>query len=239
MVKSILMVMDNTTLGNLGDLTISLNGQGIHLTTSLKLLILLTILSLAPSILIMFTSFVRIVIVLSLIRQAIGTPTIPPNQVIISLALFLTFYIMSPIFGKIYREAFIPYIKNEISDEEFFKRASEPVKYFMIYNTQKSTLKAFMDMAKIPEKERTPEKIPWKVLIPAFLVSEIKTAFQIVFILYLPFLIIDIAVATVLIGLGVFMLPPTVLSLPLKLLLFVLVNGWELLAITLVKSYHY
>ena len=221
-----------------GDITINLATEGVKLSTPLKLLILITLLSLAPSLLIMFTTFVRIVIVLALVRQAIGTPTIPPNQVIISLALFLTFYIMYPIFNKVYTQAFIPYVKNEITDEEFLKRASQPFRKFMLYNTQKSTLKVFMDMAKLPESERTPEKIPWWVLIPAFMVSEIKTAFEIAFLLYLPFLVIDVVVATILIGLGVFMLPPTVISLPLKLVLFVLVNGWELLAKALVKSYN-
>ena len=221
-----------------GDLTIQLGTQGGKLATPLKLLILLTLLSLAPSLLIMFTSFVRIVIVLALVRQAIGTPTVPPNQVIISLALFLTFFIMYPIFQKIYNDAFVPYVKNEITDEEFIKRASAPIRTFMLYNTQKSSLKVFMDLANLPEKDRVPEKIPWRVLIPAYMVSEIKTAFEIVFLLYLPFLVIDVVVATILIGLGIFMLPPTVISLPLKIVLFVLVNGWELLAKALVKSYN-
>ena len=220
------------------DITINLATEGIKLATPIKLLILLTLLSLAPSLLIMFTTFVRIVIVLALVRQAIGTPTIPPNQVIISLALFLTFYIMYPIFQKIYSDAFVPYVKNEITDQEFLKRASQPIRKFMLYNTQKSSLKVFMDMANIPQKERLPEKIPWRVLIPAYMVSEIKTAFEIVFLLYLPFLVIDVVVATILIGLGIFMLPPTVISLPLKLMLFVLVDGWELLAKALVKSYN-
>jgi len=221
-----------------GDLTIQRRTQGVKLATPLKLLILLTLLSLAPSLLIMFTSFVRIVIVLALVRQAIGTPTVPPNQVIISLALFLTFFIMYPIFQKIYNDAFVPYVKNEITDEEFIKRASAPIRTFMLYNTQKSSLKVFMDLANLPEKDRVPEKIPWRVLIPAYMVSEIKTAFEIVFLLYLPFLVIDVVVATILIGLGIFMLPPTVISLPLKIVLFVLVNGWELLAKALVKSYN-
>ena len=220
------------------DITIHLTTQGVKLATPLKLLILLTLLSLAPSLLIMFTSFVRIVVVLALVRQAIGTPTIPPNQVIISLALFLTFYIMFPVFKNIYNNAFIPYIKNEITDEQFIKRASEPVRKFMLYNTQKSSLKVFMDMANLPPKDRLPEKIPWRVLVPAFMVSELKTAFEIVFLLYLPFLVIDVVVATILIGLGIFMLPPTVISLPMKIVLFVLVNGWELLAKALVKSYN-
>jgi flagellar biosynthetic protein FliP len=220
------------------DLTIHFATEGVKLATPIKLLILLTILSLAPSLLIMFTTFVRIVIVLALVRQAIGTPTIPPNQVIISLALFLTFYIMYPIFQKIYTDAFVPYIKNEITDEQFLERASQPIRKFMLYNTQKSSLKVFMDMANLPPKDRKPEKIPWRVLIPAYMVSEIKTAFEIVFLLYLPFLVIDVVVATILIGLGIFMLPPTVISLPLKLILFVLVNGWELLAKALIKSYN-
>ena len=220
------------------DISLNLATEGIKLATPIKLLILITLLSLAPSLLIMFTTFVRIVIVLALVRQAIGTPTIPPNQVIISLALFLTFYIMYPIFNKVYNDAFVPYVKNEIADTEFLKRASQPFREFMLYNTQKSTLKVFMDMAKLPEEERKPEKIPWRVLIPAFMVSEIKTAFEIVFLLYLPFLVIDVVVATILIGLGIFMLPPTVISLPLKIVLFVLVNGWELLAKALVKSYN-
>ena len=220
------------------DITINLATEGVKLATPLKLLILLTLLSLAPSILIMFTTFVRIVIVLALVRQAIGTPTIPPNQVIVSLALFLTFYIMAPIFQKIYNDAFVPYVKNEITDTEFIKRVSEPIREFMLINTQKSSLKIFMDMANLPTSGRKPEKIPWRVLIPAYMVRELKTAFEIVFLLYLPFLVIDVVVATILIGLGIFMLPPTVISLPMKLIVFVLVNGWELLAKVLVKSYN-
>ena len=212
-----------------------------QLDTSIRLLILLTILSLAPSILIMTTSFIRIVIVLSLLRQALGTPTVPPNQVIVSLALFLTFFIMKPVFDQINQEALQPLLKKQITDQVFFEKTSSIMKSFMVKNTRKESLKAFLDMANLPKEEREkikrPEDIPLSVVVPAFMVSEITTAFQIVFLLYLPFLIIDLVVASILISIGILMIPPQIISLPFKIMLFVLANGWELVVLSLVRSY--
>lgn len=212
-----------------------------QLDTSIRLLILLTILSLAPSILIMTTSFIRIVIVLSLLRQALGVPTVPPNQVIVSLALFLTFFIMEPVFKEINQQALQPLIKQQINDQQFFERTSAILKDFMVKNTRKESLKVFLDAANLPKEERESIKsskdIPLSTVIPAFMVSEITTAFQIVFLLYLPFLIIDLVVASILISIGILMIPPQIISLPFKIMLFVLANGWELVVLSLVRSY--
>jgi flagellar biosynthesis protein FliP len=212
-----------------------------QLDTSIRLLILLTVLSLAPSILIMTTSFVRIVIVLSLIRQALGVPTAPPNQVIVSLALFLTFFIMKPVFESINQSALQPLLKREITDQVFFERTSDILKEFMAKHTRKESIKVFLDVSGMgkeeKEKIRSPKDIPLSVLIPAFMVSEISVAFQIVFLLYLPFLIIDLVVASILIAMGILMIPPQIISLPFKLMLFVLANGWELVILSLVRSY--
>lgn len=212
-----------------------------QLDTSIRLLILLTILSLAPSILIMTTSFIRIVIVLSLLRQALGVPTVPPNQVIISLSLFLTFFIMEPVFKEINQQTLQPLLRQEIKDQEFFERTSSIMKRFMVNNTRKESLKVFLDMANLSREERenikSPEDLPLRVVIPAFMVSEITVAFQIVFLLYLPFLIIDLVVASILISVGILMIPPQIISLPFKIMLFVLANGWELVVLSLVRSY--
>jgi len=212
-----------------------------QLDTSIRLLILLTVLSLAPSILIMTTSFVRIVIVLSLIRQALGVPTVPPNQVIVSLALFLTFFIMKPVFENINQNALQPLLKGEITDQVFFERTSDILKEFMVKHTRKESIKVFLDVSGMSKEERekikSPKDIPLSVLIPAFMVSEISVAFQIVFLLFLPFLIIDLVVASVLIAMGILMIPPQIISLPFKLMLFVLANGWELVILSLVRSY--
>ncbi|MCI4458184.1 MAG: flagellar type III secretion system pore protein FliP [Thermocrinis sp.] len=212
-----------------------------QLDTSIRLLILLTVLSLAPSILIMTTSFVRIVIVLSLIRQALGVPTVPPNQVIVSLALFLTFFIMKPVFENINQNALQPLLKGEITDQVFFERTSDILKEFMVKHTKKESIKVFLDVSSMSKEERekikSPKDIPLSVLIPAFMVSEISIAFQIVFLLFLPFLIIDLVVASILIAMGILMIPPQIISLPFKLMLFVLANGWELVILSLVRSY--
>ncbi|SHK13456.1 flagellar type III secretion system pore protein FliP [Thermocrinis minervae] len=212
-----------------------------QLDTSIKLLILLTVLSLAPSILIMTTSFIRIVIVLSLLRQALGVPTVPPNQVIVSLALFLTFFVMKPTFERINQEALQPYVKKQITDEVFLERTSNILKEFMLKHTKKESLKVFLDVSNIPKEEkekiRSAQDVPFWVVVPAFMISEISVAFQIVFLLFLPFLIIDLVVASILISMGVIMIPPQIISLPFKLMLFVLINGWELVVLSLVRSY--
>lgn len=215
-------------------------GEG-NLDTSIRLLILLTILALAPSILIMTTSFIRIVVVLSILRQALGIPQVPPNQVIISLALFLTFFIMKPVFEDINTNALQPYVKEQISDREFFKRVSNSIKSFMVKQTRKDTVEVFLEVADLKKEEKesmkSPEDIPLSILIPAFMVSELTTAFEIVFLLYIPFLIVDLVVASILISMGIIMIPPQIISLPFKIMLFVLANGWELVVLSLVRSY--
>jgi len=215
-------------------------GEG-NLDTSIRLLILLTVLALAPSILIMTTSFIRVVVVLSLLRQALGIPQVPPNQVIISLALFLTFFIMRPVFEDISKNALEPYQRNQISDREFLERVSDRIKGFMIKQTRKGTLEVFLETAQLSKEEREkikePKDVPLSALIPAFMVSELTTAFEIVFLLYIPFLIVDIVVASILISMGIIMIPPQIISLPFKIMLFVLANGWELVVLSLVRSY--
>ena len=206
-----------------------------NLDITLKILFLITILSLAPSILIALTSFVRIVIVLSLLRHALGIPQSPPNQVIIALSLFLTFFIMKPVFEEINQNAIQPYLNKEIGDMEAIERAKEPVKTFLINNTRKEDLKLFLDIAK--EKPQTPGDVSMITLIPAFMISEIKTAFEIVFIIFLPFLIIDLLVASILMSMGMMMIPPMLISLPFKLILFVLADGFELLTKALIQGY--
>ena len=215
-------------------------GEG-NLDTSIRLLILLTILALAPSILIMTTSFVRIVVILSILRQALGIPQVPPNQVIISLALFLTFFIMKPVFDDISQNALGPYIREEITDREFFDRVSATMKDFMVKQTRKKTMEMFLEVAQISKEEleniKDHRDLPLSVIIPAFMVSELTTAFEIVFLIYIPFLIVDIVVASILISMGIIMIPPQIISLPFKLMLFVLANGWELVILSIVRSY--
>jgi len=215
-------------------------GEG-NLDTAIRLLLLLTVLSLAPSILIMTTSFIRIVVVLSVLRQAIGVPQVPPNQVIVSLALFLTFFIMKPVFDEVNASALQPYMREEISDREFFNRVSAILKGFMIEQTRKDTVEVFFEVADLSEEKRknlqSAQDIPMSILIPAFMVSELTTAFEIVFLLYIPFLIVDLVVASILISMGIIMIPPQIISLPFKIMLFVLANGWELVVLSLIRSY--
>ena len=217
---------------------ISVNfGQGSGLTERvIQLIALLTVLSLAPSILVMMTSFTRIVVVLSLLRTALGTATAPPNAVIVSLALFLTAFVMGPAFQRAYDVGVKPMIANEITAEQAFERSSGPFKEFMLKNVRDKDLKLFNDLA----KEETPssaDQVSLRILIPAFMISELKRAFEIGFLLFLPFLIIDLVVASVLMSMGMMMLPPVVVSLPFKLIFFVLVDGWSLIAGSLVQSY--
>ncbi len=206
-----------------------------NLDTTLKILFLFTILSLAPAILITMTSFVRIVIVLSLLRQALGIPQSPPNQVIIALSLFLTFFIMKPVYLEIDKQAIKPYIQKKIDDVTFVQKAIEPVKRFMVRNTSKKDLKLFLDIAN--EKPKDFNDISLTTLMPAFLVSEIKIAFEVAFVIFLPFLVIDMLVASILMSMGMMMIPPMMISLPFKLILFILSDGWELLIKALIKSY--
>jgi flagellar biosynthesis protein FliP len=202
----------------------------------LQLVALVTVLSLAPSILVMMTSFTRIVVVLSLLRTALGTATAPPNSVVISLALFLTAFVMGPVLTKSYDAGVQPLIANQISVTQAFDRASGPLRAFMEKNVQRNDLKMFIDMSgeKAPDK---PQDLSMRILVPAFMISELKRAFEIGFLLFLPFLIIDLVVASVLMSMGMMMLPPVVVSLPFKLIFFVLVDGWTLVAGSLIQSY--
>lgn len=201
-----------------------------------KILLILTVLTLAPSILIMMTSFTRVVIVLSFVRSAIGTQQVPPNQVIVGLSLFLTFFIMSPVFEKVNTQALQPYLNETISREEALDVASVPIKEFMFSQTRPQDIELFYTMTK---KERPKNKgdVSLVVLTPAFMLSEIKTAFQIGFLIFIPFLILDMVVASVLMSMGMMMLPPVIVSLPFKLMLFVLVDGWSLIIGSVVKSF--
>ena len=208
-----------------------------QISTILQILILLTVLSIAPALLLMLTSFTRLVVVFSILRHAIGTQQTPPNQVLISLALFLTMFIMAPTFQRVYEEALIPYFNKQIDEKELFERAVQPFKEFMFKNTREKDLALFVKLRN-EERPKTPDDVSIFTLIPAFMISELKTAFQIGFLLYIPFLIIDVIVSSVLISMGILMLPPMMISLPIKLLLFVLVDGWNLLVVSLIKSFY-
>ncbi|RHW39633.1 flagellar biosynthetic protein FliP [Lysinibacillus yapensis] len=207
-----------------------------NVSTSVKLLLVLTVLSLAPSILILMTSFARIVIVLSFTRTALATNTSPPNQVIIGLALFLTFFIMAPTFQQVNQEALQPLFNEEIELEEAYDRATIPFKEFMAEHTRQKDLELFLDYNQA-ERPASIEEIPLSMLVPAFALSEIKTAFQIGFMIFIPFLVIDMVVASVLMSMGMMMLPPVMISLPFKILLFVLVDGWYLVIKSLLQSF--
>ncbi|NLY67338.1 MAG: flagellar type III secretion system pore protein FliP [Tissierellia bacterium] len=204
---------------------------------SLRLLIILTILTLAPSILIMMTSFTRIIIVLSFIRNALGMQQTPPNQVIIGLALFLTFFIMAPVGQEINAEAIQPYINEEISFNEALDIAMRPIREFMFKQTRNKDLALFISISNEGEVTSL-EEVPNNVLVPAFIISELKTAFQIGFVIYIPFLIIDMVVSSTLMSMGMMMLPPVIISLPFKILLFVLVDGWNLITKSLILGFN-
>ena len=205
-------------------------------TQGVQVLIMLTILTLAPSIIIMTTAFIRIVIVLSLTRQAIGTASLPPNQVIVGLALILTFFVMSPTLSKINETAYQPYMKNVITQQQALDNALTPLRNFMFKQTHESELALFVKMAKI-EKPKTKDDVPTYVLIPSFVLSELKTAFKIGFVIFLPFLVIDLVVASVLVSMGMMFLPPTTIAMPFKLIMFVMVDGWFLITKSLVEGF--
>jgi flagellar biosynthetic protein FliP len=202
----------------------------------LQIFLLMTILSLAPAILIMLTSFTRVVIVLSLLRRALGTMQMPPNQVIIGLALFLTFFIMTPVWHQINNDALQPYLGEKIDQQQALKNAAEPLRKFMFKQTREKDLALFVGIAKV-QRPSNVDDVPTSVLIPSFIISEVKTAFQIGLMLYVPFLIIDMVVASVLLSMGMMMLPPIMISLPFKLMLFVLADGWNLMIGSLVRSF--
>jgi flagellar biosynthetic protein FliP len=205
-------------------------------TVVLQIFLLMTVLSLAPAILIMVTSFTRIVIVLSLLRRALGTMQMPPNQVMVGLALFLTFFIMAPVWHKIDQSALQPYLDKKIGNQQALQNAMTPLREFMFNQTREKDLALFVDIAKL-QRPKNIADIPTTVLIPSFIISEVKTAFQIGLLLYVPFLIIDMVVASVLLSMGMMMLPPIMVSLPFKLMLFVLADGWYLLVGSLVKGF--
>lgn len=207
-----------------------------NITTSVKLLLLLTILSLAPGILILTTSFIRIIVVLSFVRTSLATQQMPPNQVLIGLALFLTFFVMAPTFSEVYTEALDPLFEEEISLEEAYESASAPMKDFMSQHTREKDLALFFNYTE-QEPVESVQDIPLTTLIPAFAISELKTAFQMGFMIFIPFLIIDMAVASVLMSMGMMMLPPVMISLPFKILLFVLVDGWYLITYSLLEGF--
>ncbi|MRR49962.1 MAG: flagellar biosynthesis protein FliP [Rhodocyclaceae bacterium] len=211
-------------------------GGGTQYSLSIQTLLLLTGLTFLPAMILMMTSFTRIVIVFSLLRHALGTQTSPPNQVMVALALFLTFFIMAPVADKVYTDAYLPLSENKISFTEALARAEVPVRGFMLKQTRDADLALFTKIAK-QQKPESADKVPMRVLIPAFVTSELKTAFQIGFIVFIPFLIIDMVVASVLMSMGMMMMSPVMVALPFKIMLFVLVDGWTLIIGSLVASF--
>jgi len=216
-------------------ISLQIGGDGGGLSTTIQILLVLTILSLAPAILLMMTSFTRFIIVFSLLRQALGLQQTPPNQVLIGLALFMTLFVMSPVFNQAYTTALEPYLAKEIGEKEVISRGLKPFREFMLKQTKEKELALFIDMAHI-QKPKGYDDIPTTVVIPAFVTSELKTAFQIGFVIFIPFLIIDMVVASVLMAMGMIMVPPVMISLPFKLMLFVLADGWYLLVGSVIRS---
>lgn len=214
-----------------------LAGGGQSYSLSLQTLILMTSLTFLPAVLLMMTAFTRIVIVLSLLRQALGTLQSPPNQVLVGLSLFLTFFVMAPVFDKMNEQAVQPYLADKLNVMQALDKGSEPLKAFMLRQTRQSDLALFVRLSKSPPLQG-PEAVPLKVLVPAYVISELKTAFQIGFVVFIPFLIIDMVVASVLMSMGMMMLSPVTISFPFKLMLFVLVDGWSLLISSLVQSFY-
>jgi flagellar biosynthetic protein FliP len=205
--------------------------------SSLQILTLLTVLAILPGVVLTVTAFPRILIVLGFVRNALGTPTFPPNQVLVGIAMFLTLFVMGPTFTKVNSEALQPFLNGNMEQREAVQRGLEPVRAFMFKQTRDDDLSLFVRLAKLNQPE-TRADIPTRVLVPAFILSELKTAFQIGFLIYLPFLVIDMVVSSILMSMGMMMLPPVVISLPFKVLLFVLVDGWHLVVEGLVNSFH-
>ncbi len=224
------------TGGSLPLLIGSGSGGGNSYSVPIQTLLFFTALSFLPAVLLMMTGFTRIVIVLSLLRQAIGTQSAPPNQVIVGLSLFLTFFVMGPTFDRVYQEAYVPYTNNTISFEQALERGEAPMRAFMLKQTRQSDFALFARLAKLPA-EATGETAPMRVLVPAFVTSELKSAFQIGFMIFIPFLVIDMVVSSILMSLGMMMLSPVLVALPFKLMLFVLADGWNLLIGSLAASF--
>ncbi|TAH51323.1 MAG: flagellar biosynthesis protein FliP [Betaproteobacteria bacterium] len=212
------------------------SGGGTTYSLTLQTLVLMTLLSFIPALVLMMTCFTRIIIVFSLLRQAMGTQTAPPNQVLLGLALFLTFFVMAPVAEKVYQDAYLPMSQGTIQFDEALQRASVPMKTFMLKQVREPDLSLFAGLAKLPPVDKA-EDLPMRVVIPAFVTSELKTAFQIGFIVFIPFIIIDMVVASVLMSMGMMMMSPVIVSLPFKIMLFVLVDGWTLLIGSLVQSF--
>ncbi|HRK07116.1 MAG TPA: flagellar type III secretion system pore protein FliP [Pseudobdellovibrionaceae bacterium] len=207
-----------------------------EVVNAVKIILLMTVLTLAPAILIMMTGFTRIVVVLSFVRQAMGTQNMPPNQLLMGLALFITLFVMRPAFDEINTQSLQPFLQNQVTQEVAVERALAPLRRFMFNQTREADLALFLKLGKV-ENVKTRQDVPTTVLVPAFIISELKTAFQIGFIIFLPFLVIDMVVASVLMAMGMMMLPPIVISLPFKIMLFVLVDGWTLLIGSMVRSF--
>ena len=227
-----------TPSGGMSLLNIDLDKSGgpDQISVVLQIFLLLTVLSLAPAILIMLTSFTRIIIVLSLLRRAMGTMQSPPNQILIGLSLFLTIFIMAPVWTEVNQKAIQPYLEKKISNQEALKAATVPIRDFMFKQTREKDIALFVNIAGV-KRPRNVDEVPTTVLIPSFIISELKTAFQIGMLLYVPFLVIDMVVASVLLSMGMMMLPPIMVSLPFKLMLFVLADGWYLIVGSVVKSF--
>lgn len=218
------------------DVMLTRSADGENWSLPVQTLVLLTSLTFLPAILLMMTGFTRVIIVLGLLRNALGTPSTPPNQVLLGLALFLTFYVMSPVFNQIYKDAWQPLSEDKISMETALERGIQPLRTFMLEQTRETDLALYTRMAK-EENFQSKEEVPLRILLPAFVTSELKTGFQIGFTVFIPFLIIDLVVASVLMALGMMMVPPATISLPFKLMLFVLVDGWQLLMGSLAQSF--
>ena len=212
-------------------------GGGQTYSLSLQTLLLLTSLSFLPAVMLLMTSFTRIIIVLSLLRSALGTPSSPPNQVLIGLALFLTFFVMSPVLDKIYTDAYLPFSENKLTLAQAFETGSVPLKAFMLRQTREKDLALFVQISNSEPLQST-DQVPLKILVPAYVISELKTAFQIGFVIFIPFLIIDMVVASILMSMGMMMVSPAMISLPFKIMLFVLADGWNLLIGSLVHSFY-
>lgn len=225
---------DATTLG----LSLSTNSDETSLSGTLQILLIITVISLAPSILVMVTSFTRIIIVLHFVRTAIGTQSSPPNNVLIGLSLFLTLFIMSPVIAQIKTEAYDPLVAEEITQQEALERGIQPLREFMLKQTRQDDLRLFMDIAKIEPVESVDE-LSITIIIPAFIISELRAAFIIGFLIYVPFIVIDMVVSSVLMSMGMMMLPPTTISMPFKILLFILADGWNLVIRQLVNSFNF
>ncbi|TNV23032.1 flagellar type III secretion system pore protein FliP [Buttiauxella sp. B2] len=233
----LLLVMPTAFAQLPGLISQPMSNGGQSWSLPIQTLVFITSLTFLPAILLMMTSFTRIIIVFGLLRSALGTPSAPPNQVLLGLALFLTFFIMAPVFDKIYTDAYQPFSENKIQMDEALEKGSKPLREFMLRQTREADLALFARLANTPPLEG-PEVVPMRILLPAYVTSELKTAFQIGFTVFIPFLIIDLVIASVLMALGMMMVPPATIALPFKLMLFVLVDGWQLLVGSLAQSFY-